>query len=77
MPLATSPPPQLSYTLIPQLTDLLGALKCDVLKPYENTLDKPEFFRLYRFLIRPAKLQARIFHVLVIWMLMTFRGTAR
>jgi hypothetical protein len=44
------------YTLIPRLTNLLGALERDVLKPYENTLDKPKFFKLYGSFIRPAKL---------------------
>ena len=49
------------YTLIPQLTNLLSALERDVLKPYENTLDKPEFFKLYGSLIRPAKLPSAYF----------------
>jgi len=49
------------YTLIPQLTNLLSALERDVLKPYENTLDKPEFFKLYGSLIPPAKLPSAYF----------------
>jgi hypothetical protein len=49
------------YTLIPQLTDLLGALERDVLKPYENTLDKPEFFRLFGSFLRPAILPSAYF----------------
>jgi len=49
------------YTLIPRLTNLLGALEREVLKPYETTLDKPKFFRLYGSFIRPAKLPSAYF----------------
>jgi hypothetical protein len=49
------------YTLIPPVTDLLGAFERDVLKPYENILDKPEFFNLYESSIPPVKLPSAFF----------------
>jgi len=50
------------YNLVPEPTDILGALERDVLKPYENTLDdKPELSRLYGPSLQPANLTSVFF----------------
>ena len=49
------------YSLIPSLTGILVSLERDVLKPYEDSLSKAKFFKMYGAFVQPMHLPGTYF----------------